>query len=151
MQPFSSVQEVLTFAIDKENEAARFYTDLSNRSSSKATAQVFKDLAAEEMKHRAVLENLEGAGVLKPANFQVADLKMSDYLVDVEPNQDMDYQDALILAMKREKAAYRLYFDLAAGAVDQNLKDTFENLAQKEAGHKLRLETIYDEQILTDN
>jgi rubrerythrin len=124
---------------------------MANQVESKATAKIFKDLAAEEMKHRAILENLEGSGGLKPANFVVADLKVSDYLVEVEPSANMDYQDALILAMKREKAAYRLYIDLAEGAQDQVLKETFENLAQKEAGHKLRLETIYDEQVLTDN
>ena len=63
----------------------------------------------------------------------------------------MDYQDALILAMKREKAAFRLYTDLAAATDDADLKSTFEALAQEEARHKLKIEIEYDDRILQDN
>ena len=58
---------------------------------------------------------------------------------------------ALILAMKKEKAAFQLYTDLAAETEDPEVKAIFEGLAQEEAKHKLRFEVEYDDMILTEN
>jgi rubrerythrin len=63
----------------------------------------------------------------------------------------MDYQSALILAMKQEKAAFRLYTDLAASTDDEKVRDLFLGLAQEEAKHKLRFEVEYDDDFLRDN
>jgi rubrerythrin len=71
--------------------------------------------------------------------------------VDEAPGPKTDYQGALILAMKREKAAFRLYSDLAARTEDAELKDLLLGLAQEEAKHKLRFEVEYDDKILTEN
>jgi rubrerythrin len=79
------------------------------------------------------------------------DLKISDYLVEVQANPDISFQDALIVAMKPEKAAHRLYSDLAGKVQDAEIKALFEGLAQEEAKHKLYFETQYDEQVLKDN
>jgi len=53
--------------------------------------------------------------------------------------------------MKAEKAAFKLYSDLAASAPDAALKNTFLAMAQEEAKHKLRFEILYDENVLTEN
>ena len=79
------------------------------------------------------------------------DLKIGDYLVEQKPSASMDYQSALILAMKQEKAAFRLYTDLAASTDDDNVRDLFLGLAQEEAKHKLRFEVEYDEDFLREN
>jgi rubrerythrin len=78
------------------------------------------------------------------------DLRISDYVVASAPGPDISYQDALILAMKKEKAAFRLYNDLAGLADDEGLRDLFLALAQEEAKHKLRFEVEYDERFLKD-
>jgi len=71
--------------------------------------------------------------------------------VDAEPGPDMSYQDALVLAMKNEKAAFRLYMDLADEVQNKGQKAIFLALAQEEARHKLRFEIEYDEAVLTEN
>ena len=53
--------------------------------------------------------------------------------------------------MKQEKAAFKLYTDLAVVAPDEDLRDLLLSLAQEEAKHKLRFEVEYDDQILTEN
>jgi rubrerythrin len=85
-----------------------------------------------------------------PVEQKVTDLKIGDYLVDVPAAPDMEYQDALILAMKKEKASFRLYTDLAVTTEDGNLQSLMQGLAQEEAKHKLRLEMEYDEFFLTE-
>ena len=47
--------------------------------------------------------------------------------------------------MKAEKAAYKLYHELATATDDKALKETLMGLAQEEAKHKLRFEIEYDE------
>jgi rubrerythrin len=63
----------------------------------------------------------------------------------------MSYQEALIVAMKKEKSAFKLYSDLAKIAPTGDMKDLFNGLAMEESKHKLRFEIEYDEYVLKDN
>ena len=63
----------------------------------------------------------------------------------------MELQDALIVAMKAEKAAFKLYSDLAEAAGDANTRNLFQSLAQEEARHKLRFEIEYDNYVYKEN
>ena len=63
----------------------------------------------------------------------------------------MSYSDALVLAMNREKAAFKLYTRLAERAPGPELKNLFSHLAQEESKHKLRFEMEYDEFVLREN
>ncbi len=53
--------------------------------------------------------------------------------------------------MKKEKAAFRLYLDLAERTENQDIKDVFMTLAQEESKHKLRFEIEYDQHVLREN
>ena len=147
MQQWHSIDEILDFAIGEEKAAAEFYTRLADQSKTPGIRQVFEDFAQEEMGHKAKLESIKAGGILHPAGQPVADLKIAEYVVDVAPSPDMNYQGALVLAMKKEKAAFRLYTDLAASADDDQVKTTFLALAQEEARHKLRFEIEYDDRL----
>jgi len=151
MQEWSSIDEILDFAIHNEEEAYRFYIDLAERSSGPLAKKIFTDFAREEQGHKARLELVKKGGTLRPAQKRIPDLKLADYLVDTAPSPDLDYQQALILAMKKEKAAFKLYTDLAAIADDASVQEAFTTLAQEEAKHKLRFEVEYDREILREN
>lgn len=110
----------------------------------------FEAFAAEELGHKMKLEGIKQTKAIKPAQ-NVEDLQIADYVVEVEPGPDMEYQDALVLAMKKEKAAFRLYLDLAHQVADEEYKSLFLSLAQEEARHKLRFEIEYDEIVLKEN
>ncbi|MGQ9572264.1 MAG: ferritin family protein [Dehalococcoidia bacterium] len=151
MKPFASVDEILDFAIGKEEEAAQLYTSLARQTRKPWMRQVFEEFASEEAGHKQKLLAIKEGKLLLPAAEKVMDLKIGDYLKDVEPSLDLDYQEALIFAMKEEKAAFKLYSDLAAATDDEALRATLLALAQEEAKHKLRFEIEYDEQILTED
>ena len=76
----------------------------------------FEKFSKEEIGHKARKED-------------ILDMKLSDYLVKGNTKGKMTYQDALILAMKREKAAYKLYKRLAKSAPTKELKIIFTKLA----------------------
>jgi len=151
MKQWKAIEDVLDFAIDSEEEAVQFYTRLAERAEKSWMREIFEGFAREEQGHKAKLISIKEGGGKMPAPAKVQDLKIGDYLVDQKPDPELDYQQALILAMKKEKAAFRLYSDLADAAPNAKLRKTFQALAQEEAKHKLRFEIEYDDNILKEN
>jgi rubrerythrin len=151
MKEFTNITEILDFAIGEEQAAVDFYLQLAAQSKNRQTRKVFEEYAEEEMRHKANLMSIKESGTFKLTDEKVKDLKIAEYLVDVKPSASMSYQDALILAMKKEKAAFRMYTKLAEKAEDPGVKALFLNLAQEESKHKLAFEIEYDDYILKEN
>ncbi len=147
----TSFDEIVDFAIGKEVEAEAFYKEIVDLVDQDNMRTMFRELAAEEKKHQDILKNVSKDNVERYKIQAVPDLKISDYLVDVEPKPDMNYQDALIIAMKREERSVSLYSDMADKSDNTELEKLFKVLAQEEAKHKLRLETEYEAQILSED
>lgn len=150
MKQWNSVDDVLDFAIKNEEEAEAFYNDLAGKMDNAAMKTVFTGFAAEEAGHKAKLLKVKTSGGFEPSKKAIMDLKIGDYLVTVDASGDLTYQDALILAMKKEKAAFKLYTDLHGTVGDPDLKDLMLALAQEEAKHKLRFEVEYDDRFQTE-
>ncbi|MFQ6117668.1 MAG: ferritin family protein [Candidatus Bipolaricaulia bacterium] len=138
---------LINLAITKEVEAAQFYEELTASAQRPEMREVFQEFAAQEWGHKRRLEELKIDDITKEALRPVPDLRISEYLVDVEPHSGMSFQEALVVAIKREESALKLYTDLAAQFSDP-MKKLFQFLANEEAKHKNRLEMIYDEEVL---
>lgn len=147
MENWVSVDEVLDFAIEEEENAAGFYTELAEKARHKNMREVFLQFASEEMGHRAKLLEAKRGKAFQPSGESVTDLKISDYVTDVSPGEIENYEDALVVAMKKEKAAWKLYSRLAEMVDPGSTRELFLDLAREEAKHKLRFETEYDDAI----
>jgi len=149
MEEFKSIDDILDFAIKREEESYQFYTEWLNKVKEEIKP-VFKNLAKEELGHKEKLLGVKKGKLrefLESSKEKVLDLKMSDYLIDVTPKPELTFQEALIIAMKREKVSYKLYENFANRVEDENIKKLFLALAQEEAKHKLKIEIIYDDYI----
>ncbi|MCP4605704.1 MAG: ferritin family protein [Proteobacteria bacterium] len=147
-----TVDEILEFAIDSEQSAVDLYMGLAAQAKSSGIKKTFEEYAQEERGHKSKLQEVKaGKRFFSSSEPPVLDLKISDYTVDKEPGPDADYQTVLLFAMKKEKAAFRLYSALAEKTDDAAIKDLLLGLAQEEAKHKLRFEVEYDEIILVEN
>lgn len=151
MEKFNSIDDVLDFAINAEQEAVDFYNQLAENAKTEDMRFVFTSFAQEEIEHKARLTQIKKEGLFKVEPKKITDLKISDYMADVEATPNMTYQEALVVAMAKEKAAFKLYYDLAKQSENQEMKDAFVSLAQEESRHKLRFEIEYDEYVLRDN
>jgi rubrerythrin len=151
MKGFNSINDILDFAIMAEQEAVDFYSGLAGSATDDHIRKIFLDFAKEEIGHKAKLTNIKHSGTLTLGGGTIPDMKVSDYLVDVEVKPGLSYQDALIVAMKKEKAAFKLYMDLSEKAGDEAFKTLFLGLAMEESKHKLRFEIEYDEYVLREN
>jgi len=151
MKDFDTIDDILDFAINSEQNAVDFYHKLADESRNEEMRQVFTQFAKEEMGHKSNLLKIKTQGTFTLKDEKVLDLKMSDYIVDIEPTPDMSYEQALVVAMKREKSAFKLYTNLSVKAPNDELKKIFQSLAVEESKHKLRFEIEYDEYILKEN
>lgn len=151
MDKFGSIDEILDFAIDQEQQAVDFYTQLASNAKTDDMKKIFESFAKEEIGHKAKLTKHKEEGFSGWSNEKVADLKISDYVTKTKPTPDMDYKDALILAMSREKNAFKLYTKMAERAPNDSIKKLFLGLANEESKHKLRFELEYDEYVLREN
>ncbi len=141
-------QEIIRFAIDKEIRSFTFYTEATQVAKFSGAKDLFSDLAQQEVGHRKILEKLDMGKIAQAKIEKVPDLKISDYMVDAEFSPDMSYADILRKAMKMEERALKLYNDIKEKNKDEDLMKLFTFLANEEAKHKLRLEKIYDDEIL---
>lgn len=151
MREFKSTKEILDFAIGEEQSAADFYTNLAEQVNSSSIRKMFLEFSEEELQHKNKLENIKMGSIEYLPTEDALDLGLEEILVDIAPTSGMDYQDALILAMKKEKAAYMMYTRLAGVASDPAIRDLLMGLANQEANHKLRFEIEYDEHVLTED
>lgn len=143
-----SYAEVIQLAINNEQDAADLYSGLAERADGPAAKAHFEQLANMERGHKKKLEVLDSAYFESQKIDPPQDLKISDYLVDVELQPDSNYQDTLLFAAKCEKAAANLYTDLAAVySGTPEVSKMFQVLAQEEAHHKLLIEREYDENV----
>jgi len=143
--------EIIRFAIDGEQEAVDAYTTASETVTRTNVKKMLLGMARQEQMHKEKLESIDRERVADTAIVNVPDLRIADFMDDVTITADMDYQDILAVAMKREEKAHNLYTTLASNTEDAELRKVFELLAQEEAGHKLALEKEYDEHVLTEN
>jgi rubrerythrin len=146
---FESLDEIVDFAIEKEQEAADFYRQLSEEENFSGSSDMFADFAREETKHRKLLEDFKTRGVTEAMQDYslkwITDIKRSDYVADIDYHPGMGYNEILLLAMKREEKALRLYNDFLDQADSEEGQKLFKILCQEEAKHKLALETMYDD------
>jgi len=142
---FDTFEEIMEYAISTEKEAAEFYENASKQEAYSGAKDLFKSLALEERGHQRMLENFSAENFDHYKLKKIPDLKRSDYLVDLEYTPGMEYADILRLAMKREEKALKFYTDFCNKTETENHKKLFKILAQEEAKHKLKFETLLDD------
>jgi len=153
-----SYKHTLNIAIGKEQEAYGFYEKAKNMVQSAGLKGFFSWLMDEEIRHEKILtdfrEKIEKDESLHNEELKIVgvqDLGLGKYLVAEDMDEDSTYQDALILAMKREEKAVALFTDLEAITPLKELKKLYGKLREEEVKHLKTLEERYDEEILTEN
>ena len=144
----SNFQDILEFAISREQKAIDSYGIMGEIAKSPGMKELLLELREEEKKHKSLLEGITDQKIAGFTIKEVPDLKISDYLTEETPSEEMTFQDLLIFAAKKEQEAVELYSNLEANAEDDELKKLFQFLIQQEKTHKLKLEKEYDEHVL---
>lgn len=145
MQTF---EDFIEFAIKREEEAIKVYGDIADIAKAPGLKKLLLDLQEEERNHKKLLQDITEKKIESLETKEVTDLKISNYLIEESPSADMNFQDLLILAAKKEQKAVDLYSDLERKVTKKDLKKLFEFLIQQEKSHKLKLEEEYEKHVL---
>jgi rubrerythrin len=144
-----SVNEVLTFAIRKEADAAAFYRMAAARSNP-GVKKAFEELAKDEDGHKKRLETVDLKTLEQIEVKEARGMGIAEMFSDVPYSSDMGYADLLRMAVKNEEASYRLYISASQAVNDPAVKKLLLMLAQEESAHKERLEKVYEKDILQE-
>ena len=143
-----SYEEIIKFAISREEAAIETYGDMSEKAKTPGLRELLLELQGEEENHKKLLEDITHEQIASFKTEEVIDLKISDYLTEEPPSEEMTFQDLLILAAKKEQEAVELYTKLGEGSESDELKNLFNFLISQEKSHKLKLETEYEKHVL---
>jgi rubrerythrin len=151
----STLKGILTQAIKAEEAAYALYTSAAKVIKSAEAKIVFGELAKDEAGHKEKIEKLMAGNlqweIKKAEQARIADFHVGDGLVTKPLTAESDLQDALLLAIKREKGSHEFYAAMAGAVSDAAVKGLFELLAKEELKHKNKVEAMYEGLILKDN
>lgn len=136
-------KEILAMAVENEVEAHEFYKAAAEKIQDKNLKRTFEDLAAEETKHKLLLEGYLKNDMKTMKFKENKDFQLSETVEEQTLSTDMSYKDAIALAMKKEEEAMNMYRQFAEASEEEKQKETFEELVKMEQQHKTRLEDIY--------
>ncbi|MCF7975990.1 MAG: ferritin family protein [Phycisphaerae bacterium] len=146
---FETFDQVVDYAIDREIQARLFYLHLAHLSEDPELRALLEVFANEELAHQKKLAKVKQRQFkMLDGDMPAFDLGIADAAPEVAPYPDMSVSEALVLAMNKEKTAYRLYLELSQGTDNPELKTLFEGLANEEANHKVRMEIEFDDHLM---
>jgi rubrerythrin len=137
--------EIIDFAIKREQEAVGFYRDIKKLISFENSIELLDNLEEMERVHVEILEGIRiktMKNVLLPRG---ETLEVEKHQVKINPSKDMSYHDILTLAIQREEESLQLYNKLSSQPGDDDIRKLFLRLANEEAAHKAMLEKLFDE------
>jgi rubrerythrin len=143
-----SYEDIIKFAISREEAAIDTYGDMSEKAKMPGLRELLLELQDEERNHKKLLEDISPDQIATFKTEEVIDLKISDYLTEEPPSEDMTFQDLLIIAAKKEQEAVELYTKLKEGSDNEELNKLFDFLVIQEKSHKLKLESEYEKHVL---
>lgn len=154
MEQFNNIEAVLKRAIQLEIEAMTLYSNAAQTVKDDAVRQRLEEMAAQERGHKAKLEDVLAGNVrwaIRRSKAEpVTDLRLSDHLVSGSLDPNADYQDVLLFAAQREKAAHDFYKAMGEMIEDKLTQNLFQMLADEELRHKYVLEKTYEEVVYKD-
>ena len=147
----SSIESILNRAIRFEEDSYNLYHSAISTVKNPQTKEWLKELADWELGHKAKLEGLVKGdlnwAIRKSRREDVKDLKIGDYLVAAPLSEKSDFQDVLLVAMKREQSAHDFYASMADLVEEGQARDLFVLLAKEEMKHKQTVEKYYEEYV----
>lgn len=136
-------KSIIHFAIDNEVESYEFYRDAALLVKGPILKETFEDLAHEELTHKEFLKEFLNSGLKEITLDEFSDYKIADTIDKPKLSVDMDFKDAISLAVIREQEAMDMYKELADMVLEEEEKQLFFDLMTMEQMHKAKLEDIY--------
>lgn len=139
------VLDVITTAIQREEEAYKFYMELYRKVEETSAKDTLEFIAGEEEKHRKFLVSYRdgGYGVEALRMNDALDYKIAEHLEEPETKSEMRSEDVYLIAAHRELRSYNFYTELANLHPEGELNEMLRKIASEELKHKEKMEYLY--------
>jgi rubrerythrin len=145
------LKELIAAAVAKEAAAHDLYAGTAENAEDPAVKALLTELAGDEAAHRKMLEGLDVESLGSFAPEAPRDLGLAEYMEDRPLSAQAGLQEAMLYATHREQEARDFYAGMASSVGDPAAAGLFQKLATMEAGHKARLEALYEDMFLGEN
>ena len=136
-------RSIIDFAVKNEVEAYEFYENATLKVSNEYLKEVFEGLAKEELQHKKFLTEFLASDIEVIKLDEFNDYKVAETIDKPTLSVEMNFTDAIGLAIKNEEEAMQMYNNLSQVCLDEEQKNLFIGLMNMEKMHKSRLEDIY--------
>ncbi len=139
----SKYQKMLSLAIFREVEAYTFYREIAEKVHNPEVKSLFDWLADQEEEHEKQLDKIRSQPILARSMAVTLD---GNLLEEPEPlpklTVDMTPDEALALAITKERQAAEFYDSLASSAEDDSIRRLCLELSKMELGHEQALKRL---------
>lgn len=145
MRKFNDIEDIINYAIEREEDSIKMYVSLSEKVRNPQIKKVLQEFIVEELQHKQKLQfELLNIGKTSPISTEITIIVPDETEIDQDSLIDIDYSDALLVAIKKEEIAFKLYAEMAAKIKNYELKNAFYQLAEEEVKHKIHFEKEYE-------
>ncbi len=145
MAKTGDIIDILMVGVNRETEANIFYNIMSQYTEDPQVISMCQQFAEEELVHKANLElEIFKLGKTVSERPNISNSSPLDFMVDLSKVSQMDCGDLLVIAMNKEKEAFRFYMELYSMTTEPDFREVLMEMAEEEARHKLRFEIHYD-------
>jgi rubrerythrin len=144
---FNSIHDILEFALSKEQASVQFYKDLASQMADSITRSLFETLVRNEQGHIEALQlemNKIGYTVKSQEQAPPSIYLWEERLEVNDQARNMNFIEALLLAIQKERAAFRLYTQILGSTQNEEFARVLMDLAEEEMRHVLQLEREYE-------
>lgn len=134
---------IIEEAVNREDDSYTFYKNAAEKCKDPQTKSLFERLSNEELKHKDYLQKFLDTQANTINIDDTEDYKLSQDIDRPRLTTEMDFKEAIKLAIKREEEAMEMYADIANSCLDKGEKDIFSGLSKMEKMHKTELEEIF--------
>ncbi|MFA5055878.1 MAG: ferritin family protein [Dehalococcoidia bacterium] len=147
----SKLGDIIGKAIQNEEDARLFYTDLAKKVKDKEAKEALTFMAGEEKKHKDFLVSYrDGKNKSALKMEDTVDYKVAEYNEKPDIKGDLKSKDVYLIAAHRELNSHNFYNALAEAQPKGEVKDMLLTMAQEELKHKEKVEYLYSNTAFTE-
>jgi rubrerythrin len=146
------VSRILEYALEREYEGKRFFTENAERLQNAAAAGAFKAIAAEEQKHIEFIA-AQIAALHAGVSADLPGLPPAGFFADRAENENIEQSvaEAMVADLPVLRMAYLIerdfaeFYTMAAAKTEGEPQRVLEMLAHWEAGHERLFKRLHDQ------
>lgn len=145
------IQKILEYALEREHEGKRFFSENASRLQNAAAQSAFKAIAEEEQRHIEFI-SLQLAALKSGVEAKAPELPQTGFFADRAESQSIidTVSESMVADLPVLRMAYLIerdfseFYQMAADKAEGKARETLEMLSTWESGHERLFKAMHD-------